>query len=54
MCTIPLISKVLYSTEKSYTYLFNPVFFLLSAVKYFELLPKHNRYGFISESAAFN
>ena len=31
-----------------------PFFFLLLIVKLFEILPKHNGYGFISESFALN
>ena len=34
--------------------IFNPVFFILLAVKSFEIFPKHNGYGFISESFAFS
>ena len=30
------------------------LFFRLSDTKSFEILPKHNRYGFISESFALN
>ena len=35
------------STEKSYTYLLNSDCFNLSTVKYFEMTPKHNGYGFV-------
>ena len=40
--------------RKICTYLFNPFFFVLLIVKSFEMLPKHNGYGFISESFASN
>ena len=40
--------------EKSYTYPFNPAFFMLSTGKSFEILPKHNGCGFVSESYALN
>ena len=42
------------STLKSYTYAFNPVFFILSTEKSFEMLPGHNEYGTISESFVLN
>ena len=32
---------LLYSTEKSYTYPYSPVFFIVSTVKSFETLPRH-------------
>ena len=32
----------------------NPVFFLLLTVKPLETFPKHNGYGFISETFALN
>ena len=38
------------STEKSYTYPYNPDFFILSAKKSFETLLKHNGSAFVSES----
>ena len=37
-----------------HAHLFNPVFFMLSIVKSFEVLPKNNGYRFISESFALN
>ena len=40
--------------KKGCTYPLNPVFFVLSIVKCFKILPKHNGYGFISESFALN
>ena len=54
------ISKILLllidlqSTEKKFTPLFDPVCFILSIVKSFETLPKHNGYFFIFESFALN
>ena len=49
---LPLIA--LQSTEKILKTPFNPVFFILLIVKVFEMLPKHNGYGFISEFFALN
>ena len=51
---IKLILIILLSTEKSCTYPVNLVFFMLLAVKSLEIFPKHNNYGFISESFALN
>ena len=45
------ISKI---SVKPFTTPFNPVFFMLTIVKSFEVLPKHNGYGFIFESFALN
>ena len=39
---------------KIYTYPFNPVFFMLSIVKFFEILPKLNGYDFVFESFTLN
>ena len=39
---------------KSDTYPFNPVFLMLSVVDSFEILHKHNGYGFISKSFTLN
>ena len=39
---------------KTCVYPFNPVFFMLLILKSFEILPKHNGYGFIFESFALN
>ena len=49
---LPLIA--LQSTEKILKTPFNPVFFILLIVKVFEMLHKHNGYGFISEFFALN
>ena len=40
--------------EKLWTYPFNPVFIILLTENSFEVSPKHNGYGFISESFALN
>ena len=41
-----LVSKVLQSTEKSYTRPFNLVIFILLAEKSHEIFPKHKEYFF--------
>ena len=51
---IKLILIILLSAKKSCTYPVNLVFFMLLAVKSLEIFPKHNSYGFISESFALN
>ena len=40
--------------EKIVDISFNPTFFMLLAVKAFELLPKHSRYGLTSGSFTLN
>ena len=47
---ILLVSIALQKTEKIFILLFNHVFFILLSVKSFEILPRYNRYGFISGS----
>ena len=37
------------TNKKLYTQTFHPVFFVLLTKKYFEVFPKHNGFGFISE-----
>ena len=49
-----VVSVILSSTEKSSTNPFNAAFFMLSAVKSFEIFLKHNGYGFISEFFALD
>ena len=39
---ISLVSIGLKSTEKNFTLLFNPTFFILLILKSFEILPKHS------------
>ena len=41
-------------TEKSYANQYSPRFFMLSALKSFEILPNQNKYEFNSESFALN
>ena len=40
------------SIEKSYTYPLNSALFMFSTAKAFEMIPKHNGYGFICKSFA--
>ena len=47
LSTISVTATVLINRKN--TYWFSPVFFMLSTVKSLEILPKHNRYAFISE-----
>ena len=42
------------SAEKFFTLPFNLAFFMLLFAKSSEILPRHNRYAFISESFALN
>ena len=42
------------STLKSWTYQFNPVFFIFSTDQSFEIFPKHNAVATISEFFALN
>ena len=50
-----LLSRLaLKSTVKYFIAPFNPIFFMLSIVKIFEILPKYNGCGFICESFALN
>ena len=49
---ILLVSKVVWSTENSYTHPFNPIFFMLLAPP--EIFPKRKGYFLIWESVALN
>ena len=51
--TAKLAIYIIFIEQYIYIYIFNPVF-MLSTVTSFEKLPKHNEYGFISESFALN
>ena len=42
------------STEKPYTYLFSPVYFIILTEKSFEIFPKNSKYITKSESFALN
>ena len=47
-------SILLKSAKSPFTYPFSPVFFMLSTVRSFGIFPRHNGYGFISESFPLN
>ena len=54
MCNTSSAAIAPESTVKSQTYPFHPVFFILSTVQVFEMLPRNNGVATISESFTLN